>query len=160
MQERIKEIQSFIDRERAKAVTYEERKMNLLTIKNQSREQVALYNAKFEQFQDAIDKSQTMFTQFEHEIEMIKEEVNKLQSSAQTYRTQSELKDLEVISALQARNEIKSKVDAEVARKKVLDDSCKDINFSRVGKQHRLKSLRTLLRVLDNETFLSSFAEL
>ena len=130
-----------LKQEKARSEVYRSDIAQLSSNKASLKEQVQLYTDKFDQFKDALSRSEAMFAQFEERIAVMTSLSTELQAKKALLKQECGKLDRELIiefdkkQSLQQENERRRREKEEAARR------CREVQAARVNLLQRLQEL-------------------
>mmetsp|Transcript_27929 Transcript_27929/g.35006 ORF Transcript_27929/g.35006 Transcript_27929/m.35006 type:complete len:459 (+) Transcript_27929:36-1412(+) len=141
--------------EKGKAQAYQEHITQLAATEAELRSQLALYAEKFDQFQEALNKSNDMFSQFKVKMEKMAETIGKLEADNGSLKKQGEASDVRLIQALDRRTQDRAQIATLKNQKAKLEILCRTMQTERSKHAIEIASLEKEIRKLESGEPLS-----
>jgi len=136
--------------EKGKAMAYQEHISQLAATESELRSQLALYAEKFDQFQEALNKSNDMFSQFKGKMEKMAETISKLEADNTSLKAQCDASDMQLIAALDRRTQDRAEIATLKNQKAKLEILCRTMQTERNKHQVEIASLEREISRLES----------
>jgi len=131
--------QEISKQEEAKLAAYEKELENRLITEKELRQQLVVYNEKFETFQETLTKSNEVFGTFKSEMDKMSKTIKKQDKENNDLKKKAQKCDLELISLYQERDQYKAEAEKVQNQNSSLQSLCKTLQSERKKHLAQLK---------------------
>lgn len=135
---RIKQHEEKLIQEQTQMKVYAEQVSQLLATEKNLRLQLTSDGEKFQQFQDALSKSNEVFETFKQEIEKMAKSIKELRKENVFLKNKCEKSDVTLIELVEEREKLKKQLDKTKNQKEKLESLCRSLQSER--KQSSIES--------------------
>ncbi|XP_019427785.1 PREDICTED: alpha-taxilin isoform X2 [Lupinus angustifolius] len=128
---KIKQHEERLAQEQSQMKLYAEKVSELLASEKNLRLQLATDGDKFQQFQDALSKSNEVFETFKQEIEKMAKSIKELKKENQFLKSKSEKSDVTLIELVDERERLKKQLEKTKNQKEKLESLCRSLQAER-----------------------------
>nr|GMC53999.1 alpha-taxilin isoform X1 [Ipomoea batatas] len=128
---KIKQHEEKIMQEESQMKLYAEQVSELLTTEKNLRLQLAADGEKFQQFQEALSKSNEVFEAFKQEIDKMSKSIKELKNENSFLKTKCESTDIALIELAEEREQLKKQVEKMRNQKERLESLCRSLQAER-----------------------------
>lgn len=121
----------FIRHERARSDAYKQHIAQLTVTECELKAQLSQYSEKFEHFQDALNRSNGMFTQFEEKMDVMSANIARLEKENQRLKKQSAALDCELIRKVYDKQSLTNQLSALKLEKLKMEKECRKLQLKR-----------------------------
>ncbi|KAA8534339.1 hypothetical protein F0562_031834 [Nyssa sinensis] len=111
--------------------SYTEQMSQLLATEKNLRLQLTADGEKFQQFQDALMKSNEVFETFKQEIEKLAKSIKELKKENNFLKSKSEKSDIALIELVEEREHLKKQLERTRNQKEKLESLCRSLQAER-----------------------------
>lgn len=138
---KIKQHEEKLAQEQSRMKLYAEQVSQLLATEKNLRLQLTADGEKFQQFQDALLKSNEVFATFKQEIEKMSKSIKELKKENAFLKSKSEKSDVTLIELVEERERLKKQLEKMKNQKEKLESLCRSLQAER--KQNPVGSSRS-----------------
>ncbi|XP_065872477.1 uncharacterized protein [Euphorbia lathyris] len=131
---KMKQHEEKLLQEQSQMKVYAEQVSQLLATEKNLRVQLTADGEKFQQFQDALLKSNEVFQTFKQEIEKMGKSIKELKKENVFLKSKSEKSDITLIELVEEREKLKKQLEKTKNQKEKLESLCRSLQAER--KQH------------------------
>ncbi|CAL0300636.1 unnamed protein product [Lupinus luteus] len=128
---KIKQHEEKLAQEQSQMKLYAEKVSQLLASEQNLRLQLATDGEKFQQFQEALSKSNEVFETFKQEIEKMAKSIKELKKENQFLKSKSEKSDVTLIELVDERERLKKQLEKTKNQKEKLESLCRSLQAER-----------------------------
>ncbi|XP_057425454.1 uncharacterized protein LOC130718844 isoform X2 [Lotus japonicus] len=128
---KIKQHEEKLVQEQSQMKLYAEQVSQLLATEKNLRIQLTTDGEKFQQFQEALSKSNEVFETFKHEIEKMAKSMKELKKENQFLKSKSEKSDVTLIELADERERLKKQLEKTKNQKEKLESLCRSLQAER-----------------------------
>ncbi|KAK7279682.1 hypothetical protein RJT34_24739 [Clitoria ternatea] len=128
---KIKQHEEKLVQEQAQIKVYAEQVSQLLATEKNLRLQLTTDGEKFQQFQEALSKSNEVFETFKQEIEKMAKSIKELKKENQFLKSKSEKSDVTLIELADERERLKKQLERTKNQKEKLESLCRSLQAER-----------------------------
>ncbi|KAK7270358.1 hypothetical protein RIF29_23439 [Crotalaria pallida] len=128
---KIKQYEEKLAQEQSQMKLYAEQVSQLLATEKNLRLQLTTDGEKFQQFQEALSKSNEVFETFKQEIEKMAKSIKELKKENQFLRSKSEKSDVTLIELVDERERLKKQLEKTKNQKEKLESLCRSLQAER-----------------------------
>ncbi|KDP25733.1 hypothetical protein JCGZ_23954 [Jatropha curcas] len=128
---KIKQHEEKLVQEQSQMKIYAEQVSQLLATEKNLRLQLTADGEKFQQFQDALLKSNEVFETFKQEIEKMAKSIKELKKENIFLKSKSEKSDVTLIELVEEREKLKKQLEKTRNQKKKLESLCRSLQAER-----------------------------
>ncbi|KAL5195420.1 Alpha-taxilin [Glycine soja] len=137
---KIKQHEEKLVQERSQIKVYAEQVSQLLATEKSLRLQLTTDGEKFQQFQEALSKSNEIFETFKQEIEKMAKSIKELKKENQFLKSKSEKSDVTLIELVDERERMKKQLEKTKNQKEKLESLCRSLQAERKQNSSENKS--------------------
>ncbi|XP_027367657.1 alpha-taxilin isoform X2 [Abrus precatorius] len=128
---KIKQHEEKLVQEQSQIKLYAEQVSQLLATEKNLRLQLTTDGEKFQQFQEALTKSNEVFETFKQEIEKMAKSIKELKKENQFLKSKSEKSDITLIELVDERERLKKQLEKTKNQKEKLESLCRSLQAER-----------------------------
>ncbi|RDX96984.1 Alpha-taxilin, partial [Mucuna pruriens] len=128
---KIKQHEEKLIQEQSQIKVYAEQVSQLLATEKSLRLQLTTDGEKFQQFQEALSKSNEIFETFKQEIEKMAKSIKELKKENQFLKSKSEKSDVTLIELADERERLKKQLEKTKNQKEKLESLCRSLQAER-----------------------------
>ncbi|GKU91750.1 hypothetical protein SLEP1_g5575 [Rubroshorea leprosula] len=128
---KIKQHEEKLIQEQAQMKVYAEQVSQLLATEKNLRSQLTADGEKFQQFQDALLKSNEVFETFKQEIEKMTKSIKELKKENAFLKSKCEKSDVTLIELVEERERLKKQLEKTKNQKEKLESLCRSLQAER-----------------------------
>ncbi|XP_061347062.1 uncharacterized protein LOC133292641 isoform X1 [Gastrolobium bilobum] len=128
---KIKQHEEKLIQEQSQIKLYAEQVSQLLATEKNLRLQLTTDGEKFQQFQEALSKSNDVFETFKQEIEKMAKSIKELKKENQFLKSKSEKSDVTLIELVDERERLKKQLEKTKNQKEKLESLCRSLQAER-----------------------------
>ncbi|CAJ2629652.1 beta-taxilin isoform X1 [Trifolium pratense] len=128
---KIKQHEEKLAQEQSQMKLYAEQVSQLLATEKSLRLQLTTDGEKFQQFQEALTKSNDVFETFKQEIEKMAKSMKELKKENQFLKSKSEKSDITLIELVDERERMKKQLEKTKNQKEKLESLCRSLQAER-----------------------------
>ncbi|KAL2324784.1 hypothetical protein Fmac_023842 [Flemingia macrophylla] len=128
---KIKQHEEKLIQEQSQIKIYAEQVSQLLATEKNLRLQLTTDGEKFQQFQEALSKSNEIFETFKQEIEKMAKSIKELKKENQFLKSKSEKSDVTLIELVDERERLKKQLEKTKNQKEKLESLCRSLQAER-----------------------------
>ncbi|XP_020223899.1 alpha-taxilin [Cajanus cajan] len=128
---KIKQHEEKLVQEQSQIKIYAEQVSQLLATEKNLRLQLTTDGEKFQQFQEALSKSNEIFETFKQEIEKMAKSIKELKKENQFLKSKSEKSDITLIELVDERERLKKQLEKTKNQKEKLESLCRSLQAER-----------------------------
>ncbi|XP_015942631.1 uncharacterized protein LOC107467919 [Arachis duranensis] len=137
---RVKQHEEKLVQEQSQIKVYAEQVSQLLATEKNLRMQLTTDGEKFQQFQEALSKSNEVFETFKNEIEKMAKSIKELKKENQFLKSKSEKSDITLIELVDERERLKKQLEKTTKQKEKLESLCRSLQAERKQSSSENKS--------------------
>ncbi|MED6146615.1 hypothetical protein PIB30_036099 [Stylosanthes scabra] len=137
---RVKQHEEKLVQEQSQIKLYAEQVSQLLATEKNLRMQLTTDGEKFQQFQEALSKSNEVFETFKNEIEKMAKSIKELKKENQFLKSKSEKSDITLIELVDERERLKKHLEKTTKQKEKLESLCRSLQAERKQSSSENKS--------------------
>ncbi|MED6184854.1 hypothetical protein PIB30_051475 [Stylosanthes scabra] len=137
---RVKQHEEKLVQEQSQIKLYAEQVSQLLATEKNLRMQLTTDGEKFQQFQEALSKSNEVFETFKNEIEKMAKSIKELKKENQFLKSKSEKSDIMLIELVDERERLKKHLEKTAKQKEKLESLCRSLQAERKQSSYENKS--------------------
>ncbi|XP_014510856.1 alpha-taxilin [Vigna radiata var. radiata] len=137
---KIKQHEEKLIQEQSQIKLYAEQVSQLLATEKSLRLQLTTDGEKFQQFQEALSKSNEIFETFKQEIEKMAKSIKELKKENQFLKSKSEKSDVTLIELVDERERLKKQLEKTKNQKEKLESLCRSLQAERKQNSSENKS--------------------
>ncbi|KAI9124676.1 hypothetical protein K1719_004598 [Acacia pycnantha] len=128
---KMKQYEEKLVQEQSQMKVYAEQVSQLLETENSLRLQLTADGEKFQQFQEALLKSNEVFETFKQEIEKMTKSIKELKKENQFLKSKTEKSDITLIELVNEREHLKKQLEKTKNQKEKLESLCRSLQAER-----------------------------
>jgi archaellum component FlaC len=132
--------QHILTQERGKGDAYRAHAARLLGTEKEMKNQLSMYAAKFEHFQDALNRSNAMFAQFKVKMDDMDGTIKRLKTENEALRKTCTESDMALLEQMNLKHSVAKSKGVVAKRKADLEKVCRKLQADRLALSERLKS--------------------
>jgi archaellum component FlaC len=132
--------QHMLSQERGKGDAYRAHAAQLLGTEKEMKNQLSMYAAKFEHFQDALNRSNAMFAQFKVKMDDMDNTIKRLKAENEALRQTSSESNMALLEQMNQKHAVAKSKDVVAKRKAELEKICRKLQTDRLVLSERLKN--------------------
>ena len=131
-----------LKQERARGEAYRADITHLSSSKAELKAQLALYSDKFDNFQEALNKSQGMFSQFEDKMQSMADTVCKLEGENARLRQECNRLDCTLVNQVEKKIDVTKRLEKLTKEKEKVAAECRRLQLQRGSITEKLSKLK------------------